>query len=53
MFQGIFKSVSRKIEGCSERPLRGVSRELLGYSKKFKVCFKAVTKLFTFTEVKV
>ena len=46
MFQGSFKGVLRKIEGCSESPLRVIQGSFKLSKKKFKGCFKAVSKAF-------
>ena len=51
LFQGSFKGVPTKIEGCSKIPPDGHSRELKvsvskRSSKVFQVSFKAVSKTF-------
>ena len=52
MFQGSFKGGSRKIEGCSERPLKVIQgcfkvfkRSSKGVSEQFQKCFKEVLRV--------
>ena len=45
MFQGSFKGVSRKIAAYSKSPLRVIQQSLKVSKKKFKGCFKVVSKM--------
>ena len=46
IFQGSFKGVSRKIEGCSERTSRVIQGRFKGIKKKFKGFFKGISWQF-------
>ena len=46
MFHGTFKGVSRKIVGCSLRPLMVIQGSFKSIQKKVNVCFKAVSWTF-------
>ena len=42
----MFKGISRQIERCLKGDLRVFQEDSMGTSKKFKGCFKKVSKVF-------
>ena len=46
MFQGNFRGVSRKFEGCLKEVSRVLQGSFKGISRKFQGCFKEVSRVF-------